>query len=184
MSEIKIYDNFLSPIEFGQIQSVFLDHNCPWEFSDNITTVYGNDGDKHGQFVKVLYVFNCGREKGYEKIEPVISKIQDIDDCDQISLLRVKINLNPKQLDVIQLGDYHTDFQFDCRTAIYYLTNSNGPTKFENGEVINCVANRLVVFPSHMKHCGFSCSDNTRRIVLNINYLPLYCRKNCNDYRY
>ena len=81
---------------------------------------------------------------------------------------------------MIQLGDYHNDFQFDCHT-IFYLTNSNGPTKFENGEEVDCVKHRLVVFPSHMKHVGFSCSDSFRRVVININYLPLYHGYKKND---
>jgi len=173
MSEIKIYDKFLSPIEYSIIRDEIMSEQWSWEFSDKITTVHDQGAD-YGQFVKVLYMFNIGRRKEFQIIEPIIAKIHDVGDSNEIAILRAKINCNPKLENVVQLGDYHNDFQFDCHTAIYYLTDSNGPTKFANGEVVDCVSNRLIIFPSHMKHCGFSCSDSLRRVVVNINYLPLY----------
>ena len=72
------------------------------------------------------------------------------------------------------IGGYHIDQSFNnAKTAIYYVNSNNGWTEFETGEVVNSVANRIVIFDSNIKHVGYSCTDEKTRVVLNINYLPL-----------
>ena len=39
------------------------------------------------------------------------------------------------------------------------------------GIKIHSVANRLVTFPNYIKHTSVSCSDQTYRMVLNLNYV-------------
>ena len=55
-------------------------------------------------------------------------------------------------------------------TSIFYMNTNNGYTKFEDGTKIESVANRLVSFPSNMKHKGSSCTDEKIRVVINFNY--------------
>ena len=55
-------------------------------------------------------------------------------------------------------------------TAIYYLNTNNGFTKFENGDKVNSVANRMVIFDSNLKHTGTSCTDAHARMLINFNY--------------
>ena len=55
-------------------------------------------------------------------------------------------------------------------TAIYYLNTNNGFTKFENGDKVNSVANRIVIFDSNLKHTGTSCTDSYARLLINFNY--------------
>ena len=43
--------------------------------------------------------------------------------------------------------------------------------EFEDGTIIKNVANRIVEFPSHIKHRGVSQTDTKTRILMNINYL-------------
>ena len=65
MSEIKIYDKFLSPIEYTIIRDEIMSEQWSWEFSDKITTVHDQGAD-YGQFVKVLYMLNIGRRKEFQ----------------------------------------------------------------------------------------------------------------------
>ena len=74
----------------------------------------------------------------------------------------------------IKKFELHTDVSFDCRTAVYYINSNNGYTYFENGEKVESVANRLVAFPSQMKHGGTTCTDTQTRVVINLNYLLNY----------
>ena len=55
-------------------------------------------------------------------------------------------------------------------TSIFYINTNNGYTKFEDGTIVESVANRMLSFPANMKHCGTSCTDERRRIVINFNY--------------
>ena len=53
------------------------------------------------------------------------------------------------------------------------INNSNkgqNVVKFENGEKIESVENRLVIFDSTIKHTGTTSTDTKFRSVINFNY--------------
>ena len=64
----------------------------------------------------------------------------------------------------------HIEQSVECTTAIYYVNTNNGYTEFEDGSRVESIENRLVTFPSYMKHTGTTCTDQKRRIVINFNY--------------
>ena len=85
-------------------------------------------------------------------------------------LYRIKANLRPRSFFNRSSGGYHID-PYDCsHTSIYYINTNNGYTKFKNGTKIKSVENRMVVFPSHLEHQGYTCSDKLKRVVVNFNY--------------
>ena len=55
-------------------------------------------------------------------------------------------------------------------TAIYYVNTNDGYTEFENGERVDSVENRLVIFDATMKHTGTTSTDTKFRSVINFNY--------------
>ena len=55
-------------------------------------------------------------------------------------------------------------------TSVFYFNTNDGYTEFENGEKVHDVENRLITFPSPYYHTGNSCTNNSYRIVLNLNY--------------
>jgi len=57
------------------------------------------------------------------------------------------------------------------KTAIYYLNNSNGPTKFKNGTEIKCEENKFIEFNSKLEHTSVFGTNSNKRIVINFNYL-------------
>ena len=44
---------------------------------------------------------------------------------------------------------------------------------FRGGTEVKGIENRLLLFDSHIEHAGTSCTDELRRVVLNINYHPV-----------
>ena len=84
-------------------------------------------------------------------------------------IVKIKANLNNRTEKIIKHG-YHTDNKLDCKTAIYYVNTTNGPTKFETGEIVDCVENRIVIFDNRIRHTGTTCTDEKTRCVLNFNY--------------
>ena len=54
--------------------------------------------------------------------------------------------------------------------AIYYFNTNNGYTLFENGDKVESIRNRLIMFKSNLRHTGTTCTDKPNRYVLNINY--------------
>ena len=56
------------------------------------------------------------------------------------------------------------------KTGILYLNTNDGYTEFEDGKIVNSVANRFVEFPSNILHRGVSQTDTEWRSVINFNY--------------
>ena len=87
-------------------------------------------------------------------------------------LLRVSLNLTfatPKS----NVSQFHIDNHIqNSFTNIFYLNSNNGGTKFEkSGDVVQSQRNRLVMFPSFLKHAAVNTTDTKLRWVLNINYV-------------
>ena len=65
----------------------------------------------------------------------------------------------------------HNDVNIDCNTAILYLNDNDGKTIFENEEKVNSVKNRMIIFPSNLKHAGTTHTNTKHRMVINFNFL-------------
>ena len=166
---IEIKDNFLGQNEFNMLQNNLMGVSFPWYYNSAIDLP--EDKDKF-QFVHVFYE-NCIPGPSAEVINPIITNMGPI------LLWRIKANLLTKTPNIVE-NDFHVDV-FDgelkvreqLTTSIFYVNTNNGYTKFEDGSKIESVANRLLSFPSNMKHTGTSCTDEKIRIVINFNYLKI-----------
>ena len=71
--------------------------------------------------------------------------------------------------------DFHVDITNTTNpsvmVSILYMNTNNGWTELEDGTKVQSVANRLVTFPNYVKHRSVSCSDQTYRMVLNLDYI-------------
>ena len=85
-------------------------------------------------------------------------------------IARVKLNCTTAT-HVPFVGGFHTDYTGGNKftTYVFYLNTNNGGTKFETGEFINSVENRLVVFDGMTPHSGVTATDTKGRFVLNMN---------------
>ena len=93
------------------------------------------------------------------------------------TLIRIKANLNPRLTEPFY-SNFHTDIlgldveDFIFTTAIFYINTNNGYTEFEDGTIVESVANRLVTFGSNIQHRGVTQTDEQTRILINFNYFP------------
>lgn len=158
-SSVIIKDNFLPQEDFLNIKNLFLSSNFPWYFTESETAYR----DGINQFFHVFYYQETIRSGFFPILNPILSQfnIQN--------LLRVKANLNPKTKE-LEKGRFHTDTNIDCNTMIYYVNSNNGCTLFENEDSVQSIENRLVIFPSHFRHAGTSCTDENARCVINFNF--------------
>jgi hypothetical protein len=163
----KIEDDFLDDFEFAQIESVFINNpNFPWFYTNGIAELDTTSDIYKFQFSHSFFKENQGITSGfYEQIKPLIDKINPK------VLIRVKANLGtptPTNLE----GGYHTDVNFPCKTAVFYLNDNDGYTLFEDGTKVESKSNRFVSFDSNNKHTGVSQTNSRVRCVININYIP------------
>tara|TARA_R100000458_G_scaffold19274_1_gene16869 strand:- start:149 stop:679 length:531 start_codon:yes stop_codon:yes gene_type:complete len=164
---IKIYDKFLAEHDFELLSSLLMGPNVPWYYNDAIA---GKETHLDGyQFVHNFFNVNKPFDKQQSQyssfIMPVLHKLTPK------YVLRVKANLRPKTKELVT-SDWHTDTEIESKTAILYLNSNDGYTVFKQGDKVYSQANRLVLFESHMEHAGTSCTNDKKRVVLNINYTP------------
>ena len=158
---LKIIDNFLDEEYFKSLNKIFLFNKFPWYFEKG--KVFADDDTFH--FAHKFYDNNKSNSKHFEILFKIFEKL------DVKCLVRCKLKMTTKEDEIFNYG-FHTDVDYDdkkCKTAILYLNTNNGKTIFENKEV-NSVANRIVIFPSTMKHTATSTTNKPYRVVLNINY--------------
>ena len=154
---IQIIDNFLRNEDFHHFSNYY-QNDALWLLDRN--TVF--EGDGKFQFIDPIFADTI-----WSKDPAVLDFF--LDKFEFLTLYRIKVNLQTPESEV-QEQAMHTDLPNDDDrffTAIFYLNSNDGYTKFETGEKVESVANRLVVFPSNIKHAGSSSTDF--RITLNMN---------------
>lgn len=163
---INVYDNFLPDYYFKFIQSELLGTHMPWYHNEYI--INENQRGKY-QFVHTFFGPN-GYSQRYRDLEEPFNIIRRR--LNIKNLYRIKANLNPRSF-FNRSGGYHVD-GFNCQyTAIYYINTNNGCTKLKkNGRVerVQSIENRMVVFPANIQHQGYTCTNKSRRVVINFNF--------------
>jgi|688.fasta_scaffold03083_14 hypothetical protein len=171
--KVHIIDNFLPEEEFNQIKNFITGKTIPWYhgqvIEENIPNISSIDctTEENYQFSHIFYID--------DQAAPFIGSISPlVDGIIQVgcrSLVRIKANLTLKTDEIIEHG-FHVDYQdFDGgKTAIYYVNTNNGYTKFESGDTVDSLENRLVVFDGTMLHTGTTCTDKIGRYVINFDF--------------
>ena len=175
--KIRAIDNFLNPDDWKVISEAMLGTNDPrgsaghvgWVWNPAVTTGTGSEiCDELDDWQFTHTIFN---QLGYEQ-SPLFNFIQPIISDPRLNvraIQRIKANLNPRHHKIIKHG-FHTDVDYECNTAIFYLNTNNGYTEFEDGNKVPSVANRMIIFPSTVRHSGTTCTDAKRRVLINFNY--------------
>jgi len=169
--EPEFIDNFLGKKNFDELQSLLMGERMPWYYRPIID--YADDVNKF-QFVHNFYE-NMTSFLFCEKLSPILQIIE------ATAIIRIKANLLTITPEIVE-NTYHNDVaNYDysgdkkeklknLTTAIFYVNTNNCYTKFEDGTIVESVANRMVFFSTDMRHTGTSCTDEKTRVVINFNY--------------
>ena len=170
---VVVQDNFLKEAYFKELQTEILGISFPWYVSGIGPTYhpkYGKTCPSCYQMVHSVYAYpeHTPVSGFYEKLGPLF------DALDLLVPLRIKINLL-KQEEKITEGGMHIDVPNapeNALTSILYMNTNNGYTKFETGEKVESIANRLVTFPNNIEHTGTTNNcDAIYRCVMNIDWI-------------
>ena len=165
---MEIIDNFLPNNNFYHIKNIITSQYFPWCYAPTLKNVETGEinelehKETQNQFVHLFYNFDVPVTEYFQELKCFREKLE------VKSLVRIKANLNPCVDKVLEHG-YHIDLP-DCTTAVYYLNTCEGYTKFETGEVVESVENRIVIFDSNIKHTGTTTTNPTGRFVINFNF--------------
>tara|TARA_B100000902_G_C26854506_1_gene689921 strand:+ start:45 stop:563 length:519 start_codon:yes stop_codon:yes gene_type:complete len=169
--QIEVFDNFLEEPFFKDLESRFCGQYVQWTFNSDVVYPWDEDTLDNFQFTCTPYKDGTPLNEHYNTILPFFNKL------DVKIPLRVKINLQTVTPKIIKRS-FHSDMAsvlgnnpLHYKTAIFYVNTNNGYTEFETGEIVESVANRVVIFDGSLKHRGTTCTDQKTRVVLNINYI-------------
>lgn len=172
MTNIQIFDKWLPENYFNELKYTFLSQEFNWNFNE--VSVYPSDKELNDpqeyQFSHVLYANSKPRSETYDLCSKLFFNLG------ANILLKAKVNLNPSTKDIREKS-FHTDIpilntkNIPYKTGILYINTNNGYTKFKSGEIIPSIENRFIIFDGDVPHCGSTCTDQKRRIVLNINWI-------------
>ena len=165
--EYEVIDNFLEPENFKILTDDILSTNSgfsvfPWYAQQGVTVTDGRNND-HWNLIHSFY-------QNYEIQSGFFKHLSDVIDKLQIkSLIRIKANLYPKTDKIIE-HDFHADFDFSHKSGLYSLNTNNGCTIMEDGEKIESVANRMIIFDASKLHKSTTCTDENFRANIVFNY--------------
>lgn len=157
-----IIKNALNNKELDYIKSVYKGYDMPWSYNDGVSRIDDDDF----QFVVPVWETMHINHMAFDAAASILNILQPE------YLLRIKANLRTNTT-VIQEAGLHTDTDIPgSLTAIFYVNTCDGYTKFNDGDKIDSIENTLVVFPAKLLHCGTTCTNTNRRVVINFNYIP------------
>ncbi len=170
MKNIEIKDDFLSDVNLARLDEAIQGPNkIPWFLAEEQV-----EGSNDGCFLQhMVYDEDQPRSPIYTT---VIESFKNY--LRYLSLCRITVNLLLKQ-ETPSVSDFHTDFQHESTifdetgitTAVFYLNTNNGATEIKDGPIIDCVRNRLVMFPTPTPHRAIGQTDVNKRIILNLNFM-------------
>jgi len=163
---VEIIDNVLGDIDLNYILNKVESCRFPWYWSsildDNLFTA---NPLYNYQLGHILFSDGKIASNDFNILLPLLDLL------DIRTIHRIKINANPMTSTIIEHG-YHVDNDNpNSKTSIFYVNTNDGYTKFkETNQIVSSVKNRLITFDTHLSHTGTTCTDQPRRIVININY--------------
>ena len=169
---MKIEDNYLSQEEFDKLQDLILSGKISWKYGKGIDYPGEEYNEKKFQFGHIFYGNDLPQSPLMNELNPILNIIKPI------SIWRIKANLLTRTPDIVE-NSFHADIGDlenspeklkQWTTSIFYINTNNGYTIFEDGTKVESVANRMLSFPSNMKHTGTSCTDEKIRVIINFNY--------------
>jgi len=165
---MRVIDNYLSEEEADKIKDQLMSVEFPWYYNKDI--IYGSAGLREErlnnfQFTHNFYSNYTPNSSYFEILKPLLFKLNIV------SIIRIKSNLLTKTDKVIEY-EKHIDQEknVNYKVAIYYINTCNGYTKIKNKK-IHSKKNRILLFDGKEEHLGSSCSDQNRRVIININYI-------------
>ena len=157
----KVIKNFLDKDRFETMKKIVINPNFPWFYR-------GNNEIKLGYFSHSL--FNNNQVNSQANFD-LTDAIYDI--LKPASIIQARVNLNMSSLFKNKKGDWHTDYNYDNLTAIFYYNNTNGGTELKDKGKIKYIKdeeNKMLIMKGNILHRSLPSTDVENRYILNLNY--------------
>lgn len=161
MSDVKIIKNVMEYVDFQNLSRTVKSQEFEWHYHENQSHLL-TDGE---YFDHCLYNNFEINSHAFNLIRPLLDKLN------VKALVQARLNLLIAK-ETHQFSEFHKDYSYECKTAIFYINTCNGYTELFDDKKTKIISqeNKVVIFNSQINHRAVSQTDNKRRIVLNLNY--------------
>ena len=166
MLNVEIKKNFLDQQSFKDLKELITKSEFPWYQRKSM--VPEGTTNNLGYFTHSFYndlKVNCNTY--YKYILPIL------DQLNSKAVIEVRANLAPSVFFNDKHCDFHTDNNFNCKTAILYLNTCDGGTEFTMDNKIKFIKaeeNKIVIFNSNIEHRATTSKNCNFRYIVNFNY--------------
>lgn len=198
LPEPLIFDDFLPTRYANELEAQVLDPAFPWNYNQSIEY---NESNNIGFFHVIMNYMNHDAQPYIERdvlalFYPLTFILEDKTGVPFNSMIRMRLGLFTKRMNGTETHRPHVDYRFEHTVALYYLTDSDGPTHlynerrdaepFENfvegpqvpppeeftlQTTVEPKKNRLLLFDGLQYHSSSSPQNHNHRIALNINFV-------------
>ena len=163
---------FISKSYQNMVEETFLSKQFPWYYnSDSISL----KSDTNVGFTHLIFYEESVLSSNYQLTVPILTEALAKADQKIKNILRIRAGMFTRNLNDGSPHDPHIDRQDEHTTLLYYVNDSDGPTKFwKNGKVIKEVIPRkgtAVLFPFGSYHSSSCPVKYPIRVTLNYNFL-------------
>jgi len=161
---MKVIDNFLEDNIFKDIQIKLLSNQITWNYNYQV-----NDDTDPKEWLWNTKFYHLAFEN--IQLTPVFEILMPFMSDPRLSAHGIKrLILNSYQYtSEIYKHTSHIDYPFSHYGALLNLTTCNGYT-FVEGQKVESVENRVILFDPSKPHYGTTTSNAKRRVIVNFNY--------------
>ena len=163
----KVIDNFLKKEDYNYFSDFIKSTHVPWYYRP-IDTPEGETKNKNGFFCFCFYNEHAPDDKSFYEFMPNFIRALNVE-----SLIQIRANLTFRDIETVE-SSFHNDYYYDkSTTGIFYLTTCNAKTvlKYPKQNIyVESVENRMLLFPSKIKHRVLYQNDVHKRYVANFNF--------------
>ena len=173
---VKVIDQLLPDSFYNRLSNIFDDYENRFNWFWNSKTAASENGepwDNNFMFTHVLFhVTEESKSPWFETFFPIIYHLGEHIPIEDI--YRLKLNLYTNQGEKV-IHARHTDLEDtvtkkpveNCTITILNFTTCNGGTIIGEEEYLSN-SNQALIFDNKVEHQGFTQTDTSRRIILNI----------------
>jgi hypothetical protein len=168
----QIIDNFLDYVDLHAIQN-FMFKDMDWYYVNHVASEKDSENN-HYYFVHQLFegfLLDKQNSPFYADIfSRFVKAFERLNMEEEMkALVRVKANLYPSTSKIVE-HEFHVDYTFKHKGAIFSVNTCDGYTKLGDGTKIESVENRLLLFDSSKNHASTTCTNSNVRVNINFNY--------------
>ena len=169
-----VIDSFLDEESFNELRNTIVGNKeYPWYFCNTVAADSPLDVENFNPEIENnlwchyaihMVHFTVPLSSSFDYIFQLFKPRLDIK-----SLIRIKTNYYPYTSEVKE-HPKHKDFDYEHKGAVFSLNTCDGFTRMSNGDKVESIANRMILFDPSKPHNSTTTSNDKGRYNINFNY--------------